>query len=269
MADALIERIPTVLQRHGLETLDLTGGAPELHPRFRELVSQARTLGVEVIDRCNLTILLEPGHEDLASFLAEQRVRVVASLPCTEAERVDRQRGDGVFERSITALRQLNDLGYGAPDGGLVLDLVYNPAGATLPPAQAELERHYRDALAADHGLRFSRLLTITNMPIQRFARELAHQGALETYQEKLRSAHQAANLEAVMCRGLVSVDWRGELFDCDFNQQLGLGLNGRRRTLQDLADHPGGLEGEAIRVADHCFGCTAGHGSSCGGALG
>jgi radical SAM/Cys-rich protein len=268
MAEAQIEQVLGVLAHPTIETLDLTGGAPELHPRFRSLVGRARALGRKVIDRCNLTILLEPGQEDLAAFLADQAVHVVASLPCTEAERVNQQRGDGVFERSIEALHRLNHLGYGDPNGPLRLDLVYNPSGANLPPVQASLEAHYREALAREYGLRFNRLLTITNMPIERFARDLAHRGALEAYLEQLQQAHRAENLEAVMCRGLISVNWKGELFDCDFNQQLGLPLGGRHRHLSDLLDQVGDLEGESIRVATHCFGCTAGHGSSCGGAL-
>jgi len=271
MAEAQIEQVLEVLAYPSIETLDLTGGAPELHPCFRSLVRRARALGRQVIDRCNLTILLESGQEDLAAFLADQTVHVVASLPCTEAERVNQQRGDGVFERSIEALHRLNHLGYGDPNGPLKLDLVYNPSGVNLPPPQASLEAHYREALARDYGLRFNRLLTITNMPIERFARDLAHRGALDDYLERLQQAHRPENLEAVMCRDLISVNWNGELFDCDFNQQLGLPLGGRHRHLSDLLDQDGqvgALEGEPIQVATHCFGCTAGHGSSCGGAL-
>jgi radical SAM/Cys-rich protein len=268
MADHLIEIIPNLLERLQIKTLDLTGGAPELHPRFRSLVERTRSLGIAVIDRCNLTILQEDGQEDLAEFLAAQNVHVVASLPCTEAERVDSQRGDGVFERSIQALQRLNALGYGNPDGSLPLDLVYNPAGAALPPPQAQLQEHYQRALSDSYGLRFNRLLTITNMPIERFARDLAHRGELETYQKTLQLAHRHENLEAVMCRGLISVNWTGELFDCDFNQQLGLSIKGPIRHLEDLLDQTNQLIGMEIHVADHCFGCTAGHGSSCGGSL-
>jgi radical SAM/Cys-rich protein len=230
-------------------------------------------MGVEVIDRCNLTILSEPGQEDLASFLAQEGVTVVASLPCYAAENVDRQRGAGVFERSISGLRQLNHLGYGVAEGSLKLDLVYNPQGDVLPPPQAELESSYHRELLERFGVRFNRLLTITNMPIQRFAAALAREGRLERYRRLLRDKHQQANLEHVMCRDLISVDWQGFLHDCDFNQMLQLPLGGlgqggsqQRAHLRDLltADPSGG----PIRVADHCFGCTAGSGSSCGGAL-
>ena len=269
MAADQVALIPEVLQHLKLKVLDLTGGAPELHPQFRELVAAARAMGVEVIDRCNLTILNEPEQEDLADFLAQQKVRVVASLPCTEEARVDRQRGRGVFERSIEGLKQLNALGYGDPDSDLCLDLVYNPAGANLPPAQAQLEQHYRGALVNDHGLRFNHLLTITNMAIERFAKDLERQGQLESYQQLLRDAFRNENVTAVMCRSLISVNWLGQLFDCDFNQQLGLGCPGSVKTLQDLLQvTPDGLAGQTIAIGEHCFGCTAGNGSSCSGAL-
>jgi len=269
MSDSHIALIPQVLKHLQLRVLDLTGGAPELHPQFRDLVRAARQQGVEVIDRCNLTILREPGQGDLAAFLAEQGVHVVASLPCTEQERVDRQRGSGVFERSIEGLRQLNALGYGDPESSLKLDLVYNPAGPTLPPAQSQLEQHYRTALQADHGLRFSNLLTITNMAIERFARDLERQQQLEPYRQLLRDAFRDTNLDGVMCRSLISVDWQGRLFDCDFNQQLGLACGGTINTLNDLLQvSVNELNDQAIAVGEHCFGCTAGSGSSCSGAL-
>ena len=262
---ANVALIPAVLQARGLACLDLTGGAPELHPLFRQLVRQARALGVEVIDRCNLTILQEPGQEDLASFLAEQGVRVVASLPCYLPENVDRQRGSGVFERSIDALRQLNRLGYGQAGSALELDLVFNPQGPVLPPPQQQLELDYRRVLAEQHGVVFNHLLALANMPIQRFAEGLRHRGELETYTDLLRRQHRPTNLPAVMCRSLVSVDWRGFLYDCDFNQQLGLPLAEPRQLRDLLRWDPAG---EGIQVGDHCFGCTAGGGSSCGGAL-
>ncbi|WP_413325779.1 arsenosugar biosynthesis radical SAM (seleno)protein ArsS [Synechococcus sp. MIT S9503] len=268
MARELIELIPEVLARLDLHCLDLTGGAPELHPQFRELVSAARDLGVNVIDRCNLTILSEPGHEDLAEFLAAMGVRVVASLPCYEQERVDLQRGQGVYERSIAGLKKLNRLGYAQPGSPLQLDLVYNPSGPSLPPAQEPLEVQYREALASSHGIAFSHLLTITNMPIQRFARDLQHQGQLEPYQRVLREAHRPDNLNAVMCRSLISVSWTGALYDCDFNQQLNLASGSGPRQLADLLRVVDGLIDQPIAVADHCFGCTAGNGSSCGGSL-
>jgi radical SAM/Cys-rich protein len=263
-----IALVPAVLRARGVSTLDLTGGAPELHPGFRDLVRQARGLGVAVIDRCNLTILSEPDQEDLAAFLAQQGVKVVASLPCYLADNVDRQRGDGVFERSLSGLRQLNALGYGDPDAGLELDLVFNPQGPWLPPPQAALEADYRRELADRHGLRFNRLFTITNMPIQRFAAVLRQQGQLESYRLLLRQHHNPANLEQVMCRSTISVDWQGDLYDCDFNQMLDLPAgNGRPRAhLRQLLEQD--PDGESIAVAEHCFGCTAGAGSSCGGAL-
>ena len=269
MADDQIALIPQVLRHHRIQTLDLTGGAPELHPRFRTLVRAARELDVEVIDRCNLTILNESGMEDLATFLAEQRVHVVASLPCTEQDRVDQQRGRGVFERSLEGLRQLNDLGYGQTDSSLTLDLVYNPAGPTLPPAQGGLEEHYKRELLENYGIRFNGLFTITNMAIQRFARDLENSNRLQPYRDLLRKAFRPENLNAVMCRSLISVNWKGELFDCDFNQQLGLGCQGDVQMLSDLlrVDHSH-LSQQAIVVNEHCFGCTAGNGSSCSGAL-
>ena len=277
MTAETVALIPAVLQARGLQTLDLTGGAPELHPQFRHLVRQACSLGVEVIDRCNLTILSEPGQEDLAGFLAAHGVTVVASLPCYAADNVDRQRGEGVFERSIAGLRQLNDLGYGHPGRGPSLHLVYNPQGPSLPPPQLELEEAYRRELAERFGLVFDRLFTITNMPIQRFAAVLHSQGQLDNYHLLLRRNHDPDHLAAVMCRALISVDWQGHLHDCDFNQMLGLPLGPDERAgsgaapnpprhLRDLLrQDPSGLP---IAVGDHCFGCTAGGGSSCGGAL-
>ena len=267
MGPELLDLIPEVLRRRAIGCLDLTGGAPELHPGFRELVVRARRLGVRVLDRCNLTILSEPGQETLAAFLAEQGVGVVASLPCYSAANVDQQRGDGVFERSLAGLRQLNALGYGQGDADRSLDLVYNPQGAFLPPPQAGLEQDYKLELAA-LGIRFDRLLTLANMPVQRFARQLELQGELGAYQQLLVEAHNPDNLEAVMCRGLVSVDWQGQLFDCDFNQQLGLPAAGRGRHLRDLLDENALAADQPIQTASHCYGCTAGAGSSCGGAL-
>ncbi|BAN68555.1 arsenosugar biosynthesis radical SAM (seleno)protein ArsS [endosymbiont of unidentified scaly snail isolate Monju] len=266
MSEENLARVQQVLAGGGIETLDLTGGAPELHPGFRELVRFARGQGVRVIDRCNLTILGEPGQEDLAAFLAAHQVEVVASLPCYLEENVDAQRGRGVFRRSIEGLRRLNALGYGAGEG-LVLSLVYNPVGPVLPPPQQALEADYRERLAA-YGVRFDHLLTIANMPIQRFGSLLASKGQFDDYLALLKSAHREENLAAVMCRSLVSVDWQGRLYDCDFNQMLGLPLCDGGRPLHLDSLKPGRLEGLAIAVADHCYGCTAGQGSSCGGAL-
>ena len=267
MRDDLVALIPRVVKQRAIRCLDLTGGAPELHPGFRTLVREVRACGVSVLDRCNLTILSEPGQESLASFLAEQRVGVIASLPCYSAANVDKQRGDGVFERSLAGLRQLNGLGYGCGDPELTLDLVYNPQGPSLPPPQADLEAAYKRELG-QVGVRFDRLLTLANMPIQRFARQLELQGDLVSYQALLEQAHNPANLAAVMCRHLVSVDWQGHLYDCDFNQQLQLTPPGGLRELADLLDPATGIDGEPIHTAPHCFGCTAGAGSSCGGAL-
>lgn len=258
--------IPEVLAARALTTLDLTGGAPELNEGFRDLVVAARALGVRVIDRCNLTILSEPGHEDLAEFLAEHEVEVSASLPCYSAANVDKQRGDGVFERSIAGLQRLNALGYGR-DGKRVLNLVYNPQGASLPPDQKQLEADYKRELLEHFGIEFDTLYAITNMPIQRFGSTLISKGQFNDYMRLLKDNYAAENLNDVMCRELVSVDWQGYLYDCDFNQQLGLALPGSGRPhLHDLLRTE--LEAHPIRVADHCYGCTAGQGSSCGGAL-
>lgn len=257
------------LAARGIATLDLTGGAPELNPHFRALVARARGQGVHVIDRCNLTILNEPGQEDLAAFLADHAVEVTASLPCYLEENVDQQRGKGVFGSSLAGLRQLNDLGYGQPGGGLPLNLVYNPLGPALPPDQTELETAYRRELATRHGIVFTRLFVLANMPIQRFGSQLISKGQFTPYLDLLKSAHRAENLDAVMCRGLISVDWQGFVYDCDFNQmlELPLGAGGPNPThLSALLERE--LRGSRIRVADHCYGCTAGQGSSCGGAL-
>jgi radical SAM/Cys-rich protein len=258
-----------VLQARRLQTLDLTGGAPELSPHFRSLVRGARALGVKVIDRCNLTILSEPGQDDLAAFLAAQGVEVVASLPCYSAANVDRQRGDGVFERSIAGLRALNALGYGQEGSGLVLNLVYNPQGAVLPPPQGPLEADYKRELMQHFGIRFNQLFALTNMPIQRFGSTLVSKGSFASYLQLLRSAYRADNLPTVMCRTMISVDWQGDLYDCDFNQMLGLRARlgpAAQPHLRDLLQHE--AAGLPIRTADHCYGCTAGQGSSCGGAL-
>lgn len=262
-----LELILPVLEKRGIGSLDLTGGAPELHEDFRALVRGARAQGVHVIDRCNLTILFEPGQEDLAGFLAEQRVEVVASLPCYSLENVDRQRGEGVFDKSIAALRALNELGYGREGSGLLLNLVYNPQGPSLPPPQAQLQADYKCALFEHFGIVFNALYALANMPIQRFGSTLVSKGQFQDYMRLLKDSYAAENLEGVMCRSLVSVDWRGYLYDCDFNQQLGLPLAGDGRPhLRDLLQED--IQDRPVCVADHCFGCTAGQGSSCGGAL-
>jgi radical SAM/Cys-rich protein len=252
----------------GAATLDITGGAPELNANFRHLVRAARGRGVKVIDRCNLTVLFEPGQEDLARFLADNEVAIVASLPCYTEELVDRQRGKGVYEKSLDALRRLNALGYAGGKGNLTIDLVYNPQGASLPPPQAKLEADYKRVLG-ERGIVFNRLLTLANMPIQRFGSTLVSKGTFNAYMDLLRSAHRDENLDSVMCRSLVSVDWQGYLYDCDFNQMLGLPLRvagGPRLHVRDAVSRD--LDGNAVVVRDHCFGCTAGQGSSCGGAL-
>ncbi|MEJ2694202.1 MAG: arsenosugar biosynthesis radical SAM protein ArsS [Candidatus Thiodiazotropha sp.] len=260
---AFLERSPRVA------AVDLTGGAPELNPDFRRLVSAARSLDRQVTDRCNLTILEEAEGEGLAEFLAALQVEVVASLPCYLEENVDRQRGAGVFGASIRALRRLNELGYGHPAMGLKLDLVYNPQGALLPPAQYNLEKDYKRHLAERYGVHFNRLLTLANMPIKRFGSMLISKGQFDDYQQTLRKAHRDENLEHVMCRNLISVDWQGYLYDCDFNQQLGLPIaNGDKPRLHISALDAEEICGMPIRVADHCYGCTAGQGSSCGGAF-
>lgn len=269
MDEATVDLVLQVLEKRRLSTLDLTGGAPELNVHFRRLVAGARALGVRVIDRNNLTILSEPGQEDLADFLAAQGVEVTASLPCYSPANVDRQRGDGVFERSIEGLRALNALGYGQDGSGLVLNLVYNPQGPVLPPPQGPLEADYKRELFQHFGIRFNQLYALTNMPVQRFGSTLLSKGTFDSYMGLLKSAYRAENLDTVMCRSLVSVDWQGHLYDCDFNQMLGLParLPGSARPhLRDLLTQS--VEGQPIRVADHCYGCTAGQGSSCGGAL-
>ncbi|HEX4943682.1 MAG TPA: arsenosugar biosynthesis radical SAM (seleno)protein ArsS, partial [Usitatibacteraceae bacterium] len=253
----------------GATTLDLTGGAPELNPHFRPLVARARAMGVKVIDRCNLTILEEPGHEDLAGFLAALRVDIVASLPCYTQELVDRQRGKGVYEKSVRAIGRLNELGYGREGSGLVLNLVYNPQGPTLPPAQEKLEADYKRILGETFGLSFNALFTLANMPIQRFGSTLISKGQFNAYMQLLHSAHRDENVDGVMCRSLVSVDWQGYVYDCDFNQMLGLPLRVAGKARPHLTDLVGrDLDGNPIVVRDHCYGCTAGQGSSCGGAL-
>ena len=269
MSGEIVDVVLAFLTRRRITTLDITGGAPELNTHFRRLVRAARDMGVRVIDRCNLTILAVPGQDDLAEFLARQQVEIVASMPCYQEDNVDRQRGKGVFDDSIRGLKKLNALGYGHEATGLVLNLLYNPQGPSLPPPQEALEADYKRVLGERYGVAFNRLYTLANMPIQRFGAILIAKGELNHYLDLLRHAHLDANLEHVMCRNLISVDWRGYVYDCDFNQMLDLPLDhdGRERAhLSDLLDAE--IEGHAIRVAGHCYGCTAGQGSSCGGAL-
>ena len=270
MSAETVDEVIAFLRSSGATILDITGGAPELSPHFRTLVEAARALGVTVIDRCNLTILEQPGQEDLAQFLTGHGVEIVASLPCYLEENVDRQRGQGVFETSVRCLQMLNRHGYGRAGSGLTLNLVYNPQGPVLPPAQAALERDYHRQLSERYGIAFNRLYVLTNMPIQRFGSMLISKGQFEHYMDLLKNAYQPANLDTVMCRSQLSIDWRGYTYDCDFNQMLGLPLayKGRPRThLRELIGAD--LSGNPIVVKDHCYGCTAGQGSSCGGALG
>jgi radical SAM/Cys-rich protein len=261
-----VDLLLAVIEKRRIGTLDITGGAPELHPEFRRLVAAARDLGVKVIDRCNLTILLEEGQEDLAVFLAGHQVEVVASLPCYLQDNVDRQRGKGVFDKSIEGLRRLNAVGYGDPRTGLVLNLVFNPQGPSLPPNQEALRADYKLILLERYGIVFNDLFALANMPIQRFGSALISKKQFADYMALLEGAHRDENLAGVMCRTLVSVDHDGYLHDCDFNQMLKLPLGGGRAHLRDLLTSD--VEGRRIRVAGHCFGCTAGQGSSCGGAL-
>lgn len=269
MGRSTIESVIRFIQTQNIRKLDLTGGAPELNPDFRYLVVAARELGVQVFDRCNLTILNEPGHEDLAEFLAAQQVNIIASLPCYIAENVDQQRGEGTYSGSIAALKMLNTLGYGVAGSSLKLDLVYNPSGPALPPPQAQLEADYKRELAERFGILFNGLLTITNMPIARFGSTLLSKGEFNNYIRLLKTAHRPENLAQVMCRKLLSIDWQGYAYDCDFNQMLDMpfGQDGNVRVhINQLMEAK--FEGEGIRVADHCYGCTAGQGSSCQGSL-
>jgi radical SAM/Cys-rich protein len=263
MKEETIHRVGQWITKERPSVVDITGGAPELHPQFRWLVKLSREAGCKVIDRNNLTILLEPGHEDLGKFLASQEVEIIASLPCYSSENVNRQRGNGVFDKSIRALQQLNQLGYGS---ALTLHLVYNPLGAKLPPLQAELEADYKEALSRDFGIVFNSLFVLTNQPISRFAEDLKRQQQFDSYLELLQNSFNPATVSAVMCRSTVSVGLEGELYDCDFNQMLGLNCQGTELFLwetsaKEIATFP-------IRTGNHCLACTAGNGSSCTGAL-
>ena len=270
MTHATAVRVVELMKLSGsedLSLLDITGGAPELNPNFRFLVEAARAHGLRVIDRCNLTVLFEQGQEDTAQFLCDNQVDIVASMPCYSRENVEKQRGHGVFAKSIKALQILNDLGYGQPGSGLPLDLVYNPVGPSLPPSQAELEADYKERLGEDFGIVFNGLYTITNMPIKRFLYDLKHAAQLDEYMHLLVDSFNPENAEDVMCRDLISIGWEGELYDCDFNQMLEIPVPGTQRTIWEIESLEEFCQG-SIAVADHCFGCTAGAGSSCGGQL-
>jgi radical SAM/Cys-rich protein len=262
-----IDHVIEFLKRQHIRTLDLTGGAPEMNPNFHMLVRAAHDLGVHVIDRCNLTILMQSGYEDMVVFLADNRIEVIASMPCYLKENVDRQRGSGVFDNSIAGLHRLNEAGYGH-DESLVLNLVYNPQGPSLPPSQVGLQADYKKVLFDGYGIVFNHLYTLANMPIKRFGSTLLSKGQFGEYMQTLKQAHKDANLESVMCRSQISVDWRGYVYDCDFNQMLGLdaGIGDGRKHLSELMAT--NFNAQAIAVMDHCYGCTAGQGSSCGGAL-
>jgi radical SAM/Cys-rich protein len=266
MSNEVVDAVLSVLERTRIPTLDITGGAPELHPRFREMVLRARALGRQVIDRCNLTVLTTPRFDDLPEFLAENRVEIVASLPHFSSRQTDAQRGEGTYEKSVLALRRLNALGYGEEGSGLVLNLVTNPVGAFLPARQDALERDWRRELDRRHGIRFNHLFTLTNMPISRFLEFLRESGNLERYMDRLVAAFNPIAAAAAMCRYTLSVGWEGTLYDCDFNQMLDLPVTATApRTIQDF--DPALLAGREIVLGPHCFGCTAGQGSSCGGA--
>jgi radical SAM/Cys-rich protein len=268
MSGEVVDVVLRYLRARRTPNLDITGGAPELNAHFRRMVRSARALGVKVMDRCNLTILEQPGQEDLAEFLASERVEVVASMPCYLRDNVEAQRGKGVFDGSIRGLQNLNALGFGR-DPALVLNLVYNPQGPSLPPAQQGLEADYKRVLGQDYGIVFNRLFVLANMPIQRFGSTLISKGEFDGYLRLLQDAHLDANLDGVMCRNLISVDWRGFVYDCDFNQMLDLPLKHGRHSRVHLADLIAeDIAGNPIRVAGHCYGCTAGQGSSCAGAL-
>lgn len=265
MTRETVDQVISFLKTQKVNTLDLTGGAPEMNPHFRELVMVARSLGIKVTDRCNLTILQEPGYEQTAQFLADQQVEIEASLPCYLEDNVDQQRGNGVFQQSIKTLQQLNQLGYGI-DPALSLNLMYNPQGPSLPPAQTELEVAYKQHLKDEHGVVFNNLYTITNMPIQRFGSTLVSKGHFEGYMQLLRDSYKPENLKTVMCRTILSVDWQGFVYDCDFNQMLKVPMPSGKKHIKDITAMS--LENNPISVLEHCYGCTAGQGSSCGGAL-
>lgn len=266
-----IETIKDILEfisSHNIKTLDLTGGAPEMNPHFTLLVEQAKKLGVHIIDRCNLTILLESGYEETAKFLADNEVEVIASMPCYQQENVDAQRGKGVFSGSIKGLKLLNKFGYGI-DNKLQLNLVFNPQGINLPPAQQQLEHDYKKELKERFDISFDNLFTITNMPIKRFGSTLLSKGLFEQYMSVLKNSYSKENLSGVMCRTTLSVDWQGYVYDCDFNQMLDLPLGPDAKSIHINDLRQSNFKGRDIAIMDHCYGCTAGQGSSCGGALG
>ncbi len=267
MSNEIISLIPKIIDKYKIKTLDITGGAPELHPEFKNLIASLTTKQVNIIDRCNLTIFFEEGYEDLPQFLAKNKVIVTASLPCYEKNNVEIQRGLGVFEKSINAIKILNDLGYGKKETGLQLNLVYNPVSPILPPSQAILEKDYKKILFEKYNIVFNNLYTITNMPINRYEESLRREGKLNTYYKLLKENFNENNLENLMCKKTISVNWLGEIYDCDFNQQINFRENKGPKTLFDLLDESFTFD-YGVAVKEHCFACTAGAGSSCGGTL-
>ncbi len=267
MSNEIISLIPKIIDKYKIKTLDITGGAPELHPEFKNLIASLSTKEVDIIDRCNLTIFFEEGYEDLPQFLAKNKVIVTASLPCYEKDNVEIQRGLGVFEKSINAIKILNDLGYGKKETGLQLNLVYNPVSPILPPSQEILEKNYKKILFEKYNIVFNNLYTITNMPINRYEESLRREGKLNTYYKLLKENFNENNLENLMCKKTISVNWLGEIYDCDFNQQINFRENKGPKTLSDLLDESFTFD-YGIAFKEHCFACTAGAGSSCGGTL-
>ena len=267
MSNEMISLIPKIIEKYKIKTLDITGGAPELHPEFKNLITSLNTKQVDIIDRCNLTIFFEEGYEDLPQFLAKNKVIVTASLPCYEKNNVESQRGVGVFEKSINAIKILNNLGYGKKENGLQLNLVYNPVSPILPPSQEILEKDYKKILFEKYNIVFNNLYTITNMPINRYEESLRREGKLNTYYKLLKENFNEKNLENLMCKKTISVNWLGEIYDCDFNQQINFRENKGPKTLFDLLDESFTFD-YGVAVKEHCFACTAGAGSSCGGTL-
>ncbi len=267
MSEEILNLIPKIIKKFNIKTLDITGGAPEMNPNFKKLVLSLKNQNINIIDRCNLTIFFEKGYEDLPVFLAENNVIITASLPCYEKENVEKQRGSGVFDKSINAIKILNKLGYGINETGLQLNLVYNPINPTLPPPQEKLETDYKNILHEKYNITFNNLYTITNMPINRYADFLKMTGELEKYFELLTNNFNQKNLKNLMCKKTISVDWEGQIYDCDFNQQLKLkSLNGPKN-LYELLNYSSPFNYQ-IAAKSHCFACTAGAGSSCGGSL-
>ncbi len=267
MSNEIISLIPKIIDKYKIKTLDITGGAPELHPEFKNLIASLSTKQVDIIDRCNLTIFFEEGYEDLPQFLAKNKVIVTASLPCYQKDNVEIQRGLGVFEKSINAIKILNDLGYGKKETGLQLNIVYNPVSPILPPSQEILEKDYKKILFEKYNIVFNNLYTITNMPINRYEESLRREGKLNTYYKLLKENFNENNLENLMCKKTISVNWLGEIYDCDFNQQINFRENKGPKTLFDLLDESFTFD-YGVAVKEHCFACTAGAGSSCGGTL-